>query len=254
MILDRFRLDDRVAIVTGASKGLGEVMARTLAEAGADLVICSRNQDQIEAAAQRIREATGRKVLAMAVDVADRKQVEDMAAAALGVADRIDVLVNNAGINVRMPVTELDESWDRVLAVNLTGPMNCCRAVGPHMIRRGRGRVVNVCSTLSFVALPLRASYASSKGGLIQMTRVLALEWAQHDIAVNALCPGPFATEINIPVMNDPEAMADFKRKVPLGRFGDPEEIAGAALFLASDACAYMTGSSLVVDGGWLVQ
>jgi len=168
---------------------------------------------------------------------------------------RIDILVNNAGINVRKPVEELDEvSWDLVQDTNLKAPFLCSRAAASYMKEQHYGRVINVSSMMGLVALPERGAYCSSKGGLIQLTKVLALEWATHNITVNALCPGPFATELNIPVMNNPQANQFFLNHIALGRWGRPEELGGVIVFLDSDASSFMTGAALVVDGGWTAE
>jgi len=165
---------------------------------------------------------------------------------------RIDILVNNAGINIRKPVEELDEaSWDLVQHTNLKAPFLSSRAAARYMKEQRYGRIINISSMLGMVALPERSPYCASKGGLIQLTRVLALEWATHNITVNALCPGPLATELNIPVLSNPQANQFFLDHIPLGRWGRPEELGGAIVFLASDASSFMTGSALVIDGGW---
>lgn len=252
MILDRFKLDGQVAIVTGASGGLGQAMSSGLAEAGANLVLCSRHQDQIEAVAQQIRAATGREVLALQVDVTDRSQVEALVEKTLAEFGRIDILVNNAGINRRVPLLELDDAtWQEVLDINLTGPMYTCRGVGPHMIERRYGRIVNVASTLALVSIPNRTPYAASKAGLALFTKTIALEWGPYGVTANALCPGPFDTPLNAPIKNDPAAYQQFLEKIPLGRWGDPRELACAVVFLASPASSFMTGSLVLVDGGW---
>ncbi len=168
---------------------------------------------------------------------------------------RIDILVNNAGVNVRKPIEEFDEaSWDLVQNTNLKAPFLCARAVARTMKAQRYGRVVNVASMLGLTALPERGAYCSSKGGLIQLTKVQALEWAPYNITANALCPGPFATELNTPVLNNPQANQFFLNHIALGRWGQPEEIGGAIVFLASDASGFMTGSTLVFDGGWTAE
>jgi NAD(P)-dependent dehydrogenase (short-subunit alcohol dehydrogenase family) len=178
-----------------------------------------------------------------------------MVARTLDAFGRLDILVNNAGINIRGPIEQLSESdYDLVLDTNLKGPWLCCRAAAEPMKRQGWGRVINVSSMLGEISLPGRSPYAASKGGLTLLTRTLALEWGTHGINVNALCPGPFATEMNVPLLNDPEVRAAMQSKVPLGRWGDPGEIGPAAVFLASEASSFMTGATLFIDGGYTAQ
>jgi NAD(P)-dependent dehydrogenase (short-subunit alcohol dehydrogenase family) len=253
--LDVFKLDGRVALITGGSQGLGYVMAIALAEAGASVVVTSRNEEKAAASAEAITQATGQRAMGVQVDVTDAEQVDAMAAKVVEQFGRIDILINNAGINVRKPVTEYDEaSWDLVQNTNLKAPFLCCRAVGKYMKEQKYGRVINVASMLGLVALPERGAYCSSKGGLIQLSKALALEWAPYNITVNALCPGPFATEMNKVVINNPEANEFFINHIALGRWGNPEELGGSVVFLASDASSFMTGSSLVIDGGWTAE
>jgi NAD(P)-dependent dehydrogenase (short-subunit alcohol dehydrogenase family) len=167
----------------------------------------------------------------------------------------VDILVNNAGINIRGAAAELSEAdWEAVMSINLKAPFLCAQAFGPAMCRRGWGRIINLGSILSVIAIPGRAPYASSKAGVLNLTRVLALEWATQGVTVNAICPGPFATDMNKQLLDDPEKYRAFVEKIPMGRWGELHEIAGAAVFLASDAGSYVTGSALFVDGGWTAQ
>ena len=253
--LELFSLRGQGALVTGGSKGLGEAMAHALSGAGADVVITSRHRAESEATARTIAAATGRLVLPFEADAADRAQAEASIAFAIGQLGHLDILVNNAGVNVRGPIVDLeDEVWETVLGTNLSGPFYYCRAAGRHMIERGYGRVVNLGSTLSTISIPNRTPYASSKGGLLQLTRTLALEWAGTGVTANCICPGPFATPINKPLLDDPAAARAMCDKVPLGRWGEPCELATAVLYFASPASSFTTGAALVVDGGYTSQ
>lgn len=254
-VLDRFRLDGRRALVTGGARGLGRVMAEALAEAGADVGIASRTLAACQTAAAEIAGATGRRTAAFAVDLARSDDVARFAAEVERGLGPVDILVNNAGLNVRGPSDELSETdWDAVIATNLKAPFLLARALGPRMCERGWGRVINLGSILSVVALPGRAPYCASKAGVLNLTRVLALEWARRGVTVNAICPGPFATDMNRQLLNDPVKYQAFIEKIPMGRWGELPDIAGAAVFLASDASAFVTGSALFVDGGWTAQ
>ena len=254
-VLDRFRLDGRVALVTGGSRGLGKAMAEALASAGAKVAVSARSLESAEAAAREIAVSTGSTALGLAAEITHGDEVEAMVAHLLDTFGRLDIVVNNAGVNVRGPIDELSEGdFDRVIATNLKGPWLVCRAAGKAMKERHYGRVINVSSMLAEVSLPGRTPYASSKGGLTMMTKTLALEWAPFNITVNALCPGPFATEMNLPLINDPKTQATFTSKIPLGRWGDPAELGPAAVFLASEASSFITGTSLFIDGGYTAQ
>ncbi len=254
-VLDLFRLDGRRALVTGGAKGLGKVIARSLAEAGAEVAVASRTPAECETTAQEISRSTGRRAFAFATDVTQATAVEELAAAVEKDLGPIDILVNNAGINIRGAAEELSEGdWDAVIATNLKAPFLCSRTFGPGMCKRGWGRIINLGSILSVIGIPGRAPYASSKAGVLNLTRVLALEWAIKGVTVNAICPGPFATDMNKQLLSDPAKYQAFVDKIPMGRWGDLHEIAGAALFLASDASSYVTGAALFVDGGWTSQ
>ncbi len=254
-VLARFRLDGRVAMVTGGTKGLGRSMAEGLAEAGAEVAIVSRHADQAQTEAAAIAAATGRTCRGYAADVADADSVNALVAQVLADFGRVDILVNNAGINTRGPIDELTpEQFLAVQAINVTGPWLMCKALASHFKERRYGRVINIGSTLSIIALADRTPYATSKGAILQMTRALALEWAPYGITVNCMMPGPFATEMNLPIKNDPDVYRTFIAKIPLGRWGEMDEIQGLAVFLASDASSFMTGSAITIDGGWTVH
>lgn len=251
-VMDQFSLDGRTAIVTGSTKGLGRAMAQGLAEAGAQVAVVSRHGDEATGTARALAEATGRTCRGYACDVTVPEQVDALVAQVLADFGQIDVLVNNAGINIRGAIDELSvDEFLRVQAANVTGPWLMCRAAAAHMKGRRYGRVINIGSTLSVIALADRTPYASSKGAILQMTRALALEWAPYGITVNAMLPGPFATEMNEPIKEDPAAYAAFVAKIPLGRWGELDEIKGLAVFLASDAASFVTGAGVTIDGGW---
>lgn len=254
-VFDSFRLDGRVALVTGGSKGLGRSMAEALAEAGADVAICSRNGEESEAAAKVIEVVTGCKVKGFACDVTSRNSVLELARQCEAEFGKVDILLNNAGVNVRKPTLELTEAdWDSVIDISLKGSFFCSQAFMPGMMERKWGRIVMLGSIMSFVAIPGRAAYASSKSALLGLTHALALEGATSGVTVNCLCPGPFETPMNKVLMNDPVAYQAFLAKIPLGRWGQPDELGGAIVFLCSPASAYMTGTTLTIDGGWTAQ
>ena len=223
-VMDRFRLDGKVALVTGGARGLGKTMATALAEAGADIALSGRSKEACKQAGNEIASATGRKVRAFTADVTRLDDVERLVGEVEGALGRVDILVNNAGINIRGPIQQLTESdWDAVIDTNLKGPFLCARAFGPRMVARGWGRVINLGSVLGVIALPGRAPYASSKAGIINLTRVLALEWAGTGVTANALCPGAFGTEMNRSLLDDPVKYKEFVAQIPMGRWGEVE-------------------------------
>jgi NAD(P)-dependent dehydrogenase (short-subunit alcohol dehydrogenase family) len=252
-MLDLFDLNGKVALVTGASKGLGKALAVGLARAGADLALCARNREDLETARDEMMKF-GRRIEIFPLDVLDAAKVREATEAVLEGFGRIDILVNNAGINIRKPVLDLTEAdWDRVLSTNLKGYFLMARAVVPDMVKRKKGKVINMASILGAVGLENQLPYASSKGGVIQMTKVMALEWARFNINVNAIGPTYFETPLVAALRNDPERFRFINERTPMGRWGQPEELEGTVVFLASRASDFITGQTIFVDGGWTI-
>lgn len=250
-----FDLTGKAAVVTGGSKGLGEAMAAGLASAGADVLVISRHEDEAAAAAKRIAADFGRKAVGMAADVTQPGQVDAMTKRALDEFGKIDVLINNAGVNVRGQIDELSfDDFKKVQDINVNGVWLCTRSVVPHMKQKKYGRIINLASTLGVVGLENRTPYTSSKGAVVQMTRALGLELAPFGITCNAICPGPFLTPMNVPIKDDEQTKKSIVGAVALGRWGELHEIQGAGIFLASDASSYVTGSLVTVDGGWTAR
>ncbi|MBI4963647.1 MAG: glucose 1-dehydrogenase [Desulfomonile tiedjei] len=253
MTQELFDLSGRVALVTGASKGLGKAMALALAGAGADVALYARNKEELQAVKESVQ-SLGRRAEIFCVDVLDHLSVDENVKSTLGAFGYVDILVNNAGVNVRKPVLELSpEEWDTVLNTNLKGYFLMARAVVPAMLSRGSGKVINMASILGAVALPSQLAYASSKGGVIQMTKVMALEWAKQGVQVNAIGPTYFETPLVAQLRNDPERFGFIVDRTPMGRWGQPEELAGLVIFLASRASDFITGQTIFIDGGWTI-
>jgi NAD(P)-dependent dehydrogenase (short-subunit alcohol dehydrogenase family) len=244
-----FDLTGRVALVTGGSKGLGRTIATALARAGADVAVSSRTLADLRVVAADVRQL-GHRTLAVAADVTDEDSIRAMVQQVLDHFGQIDILVNNAGVGDTTAVVEMEPAhWDDVINVNLRGPVLCCKHVGPHMIGRRSGKVINIGSVLAARVARYMSAYAASKAALVQFTRTLALEWIRHNIQVNALCPGYFLTDMNAEFFAS-EKGQQFIANLPIGRLGETRELEGAAVFLASDASSYITGTALYVDGG----
>lgn len=253
--INRFRLDGRVALVTGGARGLGRIIAEALADAGASVALTARSLDSARKAAAEIADQYKTRTLGLAADVTVADDVAAMVAATEAEFGQVDILVNNAGINIRGPIETLSvDDWDAVVNANLKGAWLGCRAVVPGMKARKWGRIINLSSMMADISMPDRTPYSASKGGMSAMTRSLSLELAHLGVTVNNLCPGPFATEINTPLLNDPEVNARVVSKIPMARWGDPKELGAVAIFLASEASSFMTGASLTIDGGYSVQ
>ena len=253
--INQFNLSGKAAIITGGSKGLGLAMAAGLASAGARVMLVNRNADEGVQAADELSRDFGVQAISFPADVTDPAQTEAMVSAAIDAFGQVDILINSAGINIRGPIDEVTpDDFRKVMDVNVYGTWLCCRAVTPVMKKAGSGRIVNLASTLGLVGLANRTPYTASKGAVVQMTRALGLELAPFNIMVNAICPGPFLTEMNLPIADTEESKKFIVGATALGRWGAMREIQGAAIFLASDAASYMVGSMLTVDGGWTAK
>lgn len=250
MTQDPFDLSGKVALVTGASRGLGQVFARALARAGADLVVTARRKEDTDAFAEEIR-GLGRRAVGVALDVREEANIRRMAEAAEAAFNRVDILVNNAGCNIRKPALDVTwEDWNTVLDTNLRGAFFVAQSVARHMVPRGTGRIVNIGSVTSVFGYAGLAPYGASRGGIKQLTMSLADDWGPHGITVNCLAPGWFRTKQNDVLYRNEKWVAYLKERIPLRRPGEPQDLEGAIVFLASDASRYVTGQTLLVDGG----
>lgn len=247
-------LENRTALVTGASRGLGKAIALALAEAGARLVLAARDEALLEKTAELAR-AQGVDVMVSRTDVTQEQEIAELKQKVTRKFGAIQILVNNAGMNIRKPGTDFTLSeWRQVLDTNLTSAFLMCRDFVPLMKGNGYGRILNLTSIMSHIALPGRTAYCASKAGLLGFTRALALELALEKITVNGISPGPFATEINTPVLQNPELNQQFVSSIPLGRWGQVEEVGKLAVYLCSEDAGFITGTDMLIDGGWTAQ
>jgi NAD(P)-dependent dehydrogenase (short-subunit alcohol dehydrogenase family) len=249
-----FDLSGRVALVTGGNKGLGLAMARGLAEAGADIVLASRNEAELKAALDSILSSTGRNGTYVVCDVSDRRQVDALAKTAVERMGRIDILINNAGMNQPQPIDQIEDGvWDRILEVNLSSCMALTRAIVPGMKARQWGRVIHISSIMGLVSKEKRNAYSATKAALVGLCRASALDLGPNGVTVNCIAPGPFLTDMPMSILSDAEKKV-FADRTALGRWGRPAELVGPAIFLCSEAGSYVTGHCLFVDGGYTAR
>jgi NAD(P)-dependent dehydrogenase (short-subunit alcohol dehydrogenase family) len=253
MDLSVFSLAGRTAIVTGASGGLGKETALALAEVGCDVVIAARNRQALDEVASAV-EQKGRRCLAMPTDITKAADVQRLVDRTIERFRKIDILVNNAAVAVEKLFVDLtEEDWRRVIETDLHGTFFCSQAAGKQMIQQGGGRIINVVSVVGLVAVPLLGSYGAAKGGVIQLTRALAAEWAHYQVTVNALAPGYFVSPMNQERFADPEILQNTVRRIPMKRLATYDDLTPVLIFLASDAAKYITGQVIVADGGWTI-
>jgi NAD(P)-dependent dehydrogenase (short-subunit alcohol dehydrogenase family) len=254
MTLKSLQLDGRIAVVVGGTSGIGRAISMGLAEAGADVVASARRPEQVEETAAEI-EARGRATLRLTCDMQDRGSLERLLAETVARFGKVDILVNSAGRIKRAPtLTFPEDEWRDIIDTNLTGTLRACQVFGAHMLERGYGRIINIASLNSFVALSEVAAYAASKAAVASLTRSLAVEWSKKGVLVNAIAPGVFRTALNAELLDSTPRGKELLMRTPMGRFGKTEELVGAAVYLASEAASFVTGQVLVVDGGFLAS
>lgn len=254
MTYPALQLDGKVAVVIGGTSGIGKAIANGLAGAGADVVPTSRRHEQVDSAAREIEEL-GRRSLRITSDVSDRASLQNVLDESIRAFGKVDILVNSAGRTKRAPTIDFsEEDWNAIIETNLTGTLRSCQVFGRHMLQREYGRIINIASLSSFVSLYEVAAYSASKAAVASLTKSLALEWSDRGICVNAIAPGVFRTSLNQKLLDETERGREFMLRTPMKRFGKVEELAGAAIFLASDAASFVTGEVLVVDGGFLAS
>ena len=254
MSFHKLDLNGRTAVVIGGTSGIGRAIALGMADAGADVVCTSRRIEQVEVMAAEVEEK-GRRTIRVASDVSDRASLGNLLDECVSAFGKVDILVNSAGRTKREPTLDLDdETWNAILETNLTGTLRSCQIFGRHMIANGYGRIINIASLSTYVSLYEVAAYSASKAAVASLTKSLALEWSKLGVNVNAIAPGVFRTALNQKLLDESERGREFLMRTPMGRFGQVEELAGAAIFLASESASFVTGEVLVVDGGFLAS
>jgi NAD(P)-dependent dehydrogenase (short-subunit alcohol dehydrogenase family) len=254
MTYSQLQLNGKVAVVIGGTSGIGRAIAHGFAQAGADVIPTSRRQEQVESTAREIEEL-GRRSLRITSDVSDRASLEHVLNEAVQAFGKVDILVNSAGRTKRAPTIEFsEEDWNDIIDTNLTGTLRACQVFGKHMLERGSGSIINIASLSTFVALNEVAAYSASKAAVGSLTKTLAIEWSRLGVRVNAIAPGVFRTALNTKLLDETERGREFLIRTPMKRFGNVEELAGAAIFLASDAASFVSGEIIAVDGGFLAS